>query len=453
MSVYFSGMISGLDTEQLIQQLMALERRPITLMKQKMSRIEEQQSAWRDVNTRLSNLESKLKELLDDDLFTGMKASSSAEAVATASARPGAAPATYRLEVKQLAQAHVVAGGPVAEDWKLSGEGTLRLRVGSGEAETVTLQAGASLHDVAKAINEQAEGVRASVVNVDGENLRLVLEGLTPGAGQEITVEEPPEGLGLGTLKSLQEAQDAKFILNGLEISRETNEISDAIQGVTFTLKATGEATITVGQDLDGIVSKIKAVVDQYNSFYTFSQEKLAKEAVLQGDSALIQLVSRVRSAFTEPIGERGSDWMTGGLNQLALIGITTTREGTLTLDESTLREKLAEDPLAVQRLFTAKEDGGITGVGHRAISLVQQYTRSSGLISSRQSMYSDMIDDINDQIDSLELRLQRREETMRAQFIRMEQMLATLNAQANALAGQLAQISAISAGGGGGAG
>src|SRR5690606_39968811 len=55
----------------------------------------------------------------------------------------------------------------------------------------------------------------------------------------------------------------------------------------------------------------------------------------------------------------------------------------------------------------------------------------------------------INDQIDSLELRLQRREETMRAQFIRMEQMLATLNAQATALAGQLAQISAIAAGGG----
>ena len=102
-----------------------------------------------------------------------------------------------------------------------------------------------------------------------------------------------------------------------------------------------------------------------------------------------------------------------------------------------------------MQRLFSVKEDGGITGVAQRAVDLIQQYTRSSGLISSRQNMYRSMIDDINDQIDSLELRLQRREETMRAQFIRMEQMLATLNAQATALAGQLAQISAIAAGGG----
>lgn len=457
MSVYFSGMISGMDTEELIRQLMALERRPITLMKQKVSRIEEQQSAWRDVNTRLSNLESKLKELLDGDLFAAMKATSSAEEVAKATVRAGAPPATYRIEVKQLAQAHVVAGGEVAEDLTLSGDGTLRLQVGSGEVQTVTLQAGASLHDVAKAINDQAEGVRASVVNVDGTSLRLVLEGLASGAGQEIVVEAQGGGallteLGLENLETLQAAQNAKFTLNGLEIERGTNEISDAIQGVTFTLQATGETTITVGQDVDGVVAKIKAVVDQYNSFYTFSQEKLAKEAVLQGDSALIQLVSRVRSAFTEPIGQR-ADWTTGGLNQLALIGVTTTREGTLTLDETVLREKLAEDPLAVQRLFTAKEDGGVTGVARRAVDLVQQYTRSSGLISSRQSMYRDMIDDINDQIDSFELRLQRREETMRAQFIRMEQMLAMLNAQANALAGQLAQISALSAGGGGGAG
>ena len=450
MSIYFSGIISGIDTEELIRQLMNIERRPIRLMQQKVSRIEEQQSAWRDVNTRLSNLETKLKDLLDANLYSAMKASSSDEKVATASVRSSGVPATYTLDVERLAQNHVMAGGPLAKDWTLQAGGTLELQVGDGDVETITLQAGASLHEVAKAINEQAKNVRASVVNVDGENLRLVLEGVATGEKATIAFAETDEELlgelGLTNPEELQKAQDARFTLNGLVITRSTNEISDAIEGVTFTLRAVGATTITVSQDLDGIVDKIKAVVDQYNSFYTFSQEKLAKDAVLQGDSALIQLVSRVRSALTEPVG---SDWTGGGLNQLALIGITTTREGTLALDETVLREKLAEDPLAVQRLFSVKEDGGITGVAQRAVDLIQQYTRSSGLISSRQNMYRSMIDDINDQIDSLELRLQRREETMRAQFIRMEQMLATLNAQATALAGQLAQISAIAAGGG----
>lgn len=465
MSVYFSGMISGLDTDELIRQLMAIERRPITLMKQKISRIEEQQSAWRDVNTRLSNLESKLKELLNEDLFAAMKATSSAEGVAKASVRAGAPPATYRIEVQQLAQAYVGAGNKIDLSTTVAAQGTLIVKAGDQESE-VTIEAGASLHDAAKAINEQARGVRASVVNVDGQHARLVLESLTPGEQYIVEVQgdsglladlgldewQDEKGQTIQGLQTIQAAQNAVFTVNGLEIERGTNEISDAIQGITFTLLATGETTITVGQDLDGIIAKIKAVVDQYNSFYTFSQEKLAKDAVLQGDSALIQLVSRVRLALTEPIGQR-SDWATGGLNQLALLGITTTREGTLTLDETVLREKLAEDPLAVQRLFTAKEDGGIAGVAQRAVDLIQQYTRSSGLISSRQSMYRNMIDDINEQIDSLELRMQRREETMRAQFIRMEQMLATLNAQATALAGQLAQISAISGGGGRGAG
>lgn len=87
MSIYFSGIISGIDTEELIRQLMNIERRPIRLMQQKVSRIEEQQSAWRDVNTRLSNLETKLKDLLDANLYSAMKASSSDEKVATASVR------------------------------------------------------------------------------------------------------------------------------------------------------------------------------------------------------------------------------------------------------------------------------------------------------------------------------------------------------------------------------
>jgi len=449
-SIYFSGIISGIDTEELIRQLMNIERRPIRLMQQKVSRIEEQQSAWRDVNH---------PALQPGDQAEGpagrqpllrhegqLQRREGGHRVGPVFGSAGDLYARRRATGPESRD----GGCPLAKDWTLQAGGTLELQVGDGDVETITLQAGASLHEVAKAINEQAKNVRASVVNVDGENLRLVLEGVATGEKATIafagTDEALLQELGLTNPEELQKAQDARFTLNGLVITRSTNEISDAIEGVTFTLRAVGATTITVSQDLDGIVDKIKAVVDQYNSFYTFSQEKLAKDAVLQGDSALIQLVSRVRSALTEPVG---SDWTGGGLNQLALIGITTTREGTLTVDETVLREKLAEDPLAVQRLFTAKEDGGVTGVAQRAVDLIQQYTRSSGLISSRQNMYRSMIDDINDQIDSLELRLQRREETMRAQFIRMEQMLATLNAQATALAGQLAQISAIAAGGG----
>src|SRR5690606_33769439 len=146
-----------------------------------------------------------------------------------------------------------------------------------------------------------------------------------------------------------------------------TNEISDAIEGVTFTLRAGGATTITVSQDVDGIVDKIKAAVDQYNSFYTFSQEKVAKDAVLQGDSALIQLVSRVRSARPEPVG---CDWPGGGVNQLALTGRTTPREGTLAVDDTVLREKLAEGPVAVPPLFSVKEDRGIPDVAQRAVDL-----------------------------------------------------------------------------------
>lgn len=445
MSVYFSGMVSGIDTEQLIESLMALERRPIVLMQQKLSRIEEEQAAWRDVNTRLSNLESKVKDLLAAGVFDALKVSSSDETVAVATVTGRAAAATYTLRVNALARSHIVAGSGLAQGFTTTA-GNLTIKIGTTSTD-VAIEAGSTLRDVAEAINNtEGIGVRASVVNVDGTHERLVLEGLTTGATETIEVTGTlASGLGLDgdTVETLQAAQDASFTLNGLQITRSTNEISDAIEGVTFTLKKDGgaEATITVAQDIDTAVSKIKAVVDQYNSFYTFAQQQLAKEAILQGDSALIQLTARVREAFTERVG-------TGGLDQLALVGITTTREGSLTLDESTLREKLAEDPAGVQRLFTSQESEAL-GVARRAEALIQQYTQSSGLISSRQNMYTGMIDDINDQIDGLEMRLDMRKASLRAQFIRMEQMLAQLNALSNALAGQLAQISSVGWGGG----
>lgn len=445
MSVYFSGMVSGLDTEQLIESLMAVERRPIVLMQQRRNRIEEEQAAWRDVNTRLSNLESKVKDLLAAGVFDALKATSSDEAVAVATATGQAAVATYTLQVNTLARNHIVAGSSLAQEFTTAA-GSLTIAVG-GTSTEVTIEAGSTLRDVAEAINKtEGIGVRASVVNVDGTHERLVLEGLTTGATEVIQVTGTLAfdlGLDADTVETVQAAQDASFTLNGLQITRSTNEISDAIEGVTFTLKKDGgaEATITVARDLDAAVSRIKAVVDQYNSFYTFAQQKLAKEAILQGDSALIQLTVRVREAFTERVG-------TGGLDQLALIGITTTREGSLTLDESVLREKLAEDPAAVERLFTSQESEAL-GVARRAEALIKQYTQSSGLISSRQSMYTSMIDDINEQIDNLEMRLDMRKASLRAQFIRMEQMLAQLNALGNALAGQLAQISSVGWGGG----
>ena len=120
-------------------------------------------------------------------------------------------PATYTLDVEQLAQNHVMAGDRLAKDWTLQAGGTLELQVGDGDVETITLQAGANFHEVAKAINEQAKNVRASVVNVDGENLRLVLEGVATGEKATIafagTDEELLGELGLTNPEELQKAQ------------------------------------------------------------------------------------------------------------------------------------------------------------------------------------------------------------------------------------------------------
>ncbi|BAS28793.1 flagellar filament capping protein FliD [Limnochorda pilosa] len=442
MSVYFSGMVSGLDTEQLIQQLMALERRPITLMEQRRSRLEEQQSAWRDVNTRLSNLEGKLKDLLASGVFDAKIATSSDEKIVKATAGAGAISGNYSVKVTSLATAaqwNLTKSGVNSGTDSLGSGGTLTFTFAT-TTKTIDYTATDTLNSLAEKINGQAIGVKASVI--EGT---LVLKGEQTGKASDFSVADNAGA----TATRIATADDASLTIDGVDVTSASNTVTGKIMGVTLDLVASGgPVTVEVKADVDTPVSKIKAFVDQYNSFYTFAQEKLAKEAVLQGDTALVQLVSRVRTSIT--------DRVTGltGLDQLALAGITTTREGKLTLDEAKLREQLSKDPAAVEKLFAAEQTAdGANGVARRAVSLIGQYTQSSGLISSRQSMYTGMIDDINEQIDSLEMRLDLREANLRAQFVRMEQMLATLNAQGNALAGQLAQISALAPGGGGSAG
>src|SRR5690606_2049611 len=101
---------------------------------------------------------------------------------------------------------------------------------------------------------------------------------------------------GAGFMKNeLQAAQDAEFNVNGIDVTRGSNTISDAVSGVTFELKSVGSAAITISRDTQNTIAKVKAFVAQYNSTQDFLADKTAQDAILQGDSTLIRLQSTIR--------------------------------------------------------------------------------------------------------------------------------------------------------------
>lgn len=108
-SLYISGLASGLDTDSIINQLMDIERIPLTRLQQRKDQYNVEKNAWHDIYTRLSNLQSKLTDLKLASTFTGMKATSSNTSALTASAASNAVAGSYKVGIIRLAQAHKVA--------------------------------------------------------------------------------------------------------------------------------------------------------------------------------------------------------------------------------------------------------------------------------------------------------------------------------------------------------
>lgn len=97
-----TGLISGLDTESIISQLIALESRPKVQIEQRNTVLEAQQTAYQTVNAQLLSLRNASQRIVSDDVYDATNATSSNEAVATVSSSVGAAVGNYSLTVKQL---------------------------------------------------------------------------------------------------------------------------------------------------------------------------------------------------------------------------------------------------------------------------------------------------------------------------------------------------------------
>lgn len=439
MSISFDGIASGLNTSELIKQLMQIERRPVVLLEQRVQTYQQRMDAWRDVNMRLASLETKLSDLLLRSAYEARKATSTDQEVVTASANNSAAPGTYEIEVLALARSHRVVSDRLEEE--------LPLGLADGESKsftvneaTITVEAGDTLQTIADKLNA-AEDAKVTATVIDN---RLVIEGKETGVPldfrdsygvlQDLGILEGDEP------QTIQAPQHARVKVNGIEIERPSNEV-EVVEGVTFTLRGEGTAVITVAKDVSGAVAKIKDVVDQLNSAMDFMSSRLAKDGILQGDATLVRLQSSLRLAFMDRADTGGK------LTTLSEIGITFTREGRAELDETKLREALEEDAHGVYLLLAGSGEGdeGL-GIARRARDLIRGYTQTGGVIQGRREMFEAQIASAKESIERMEERLERQEERLYRQFTAMEQALASLQTQSMWLQTQLIQLSMFGA-------
>lgn len=389
MAISSPGIGSNLDVNSIVEKLMSVERRPLDRLTREQSSYEAELSAYGTLKGALSAFQTSVQGLSSGTRFLVHSVSVSDPAILTASAGTAATPGAYSIEVQQLAQQQKLVSGGFSSAADTLGSGTLTIQFGTYDAaggtfqpnpskasHTITIPAGSNtLAGIRDAINGANVGVTATLLN-DGSTSgnRLVLTSKESGASSsmKITVTDDDgnntdasglsqlafDPLGsVGTGKNLSESQTARnavLTVDGITVTRSSNTITDAIQGVTLNLtRISPDITVglTVATDSSSIKEAVSGFVEAFNSLNKTIRDLTAYDpttkhaGALQGDSSALSALLQIRRTLTQPLS---------GSISLSQIGIAFQSNGTLALDEKKLETAITQDLEGVAALFAA---------------------------------------------------------------------------------------------------
>ncbi|MBY9077605.1 flagellar filament capping protein FliD [Paenibacillus sp. HN-1] len=464
MSTSITGLASGFDSAAYIEAIMKQEKVPLTNLQTKKDNTTAYKNFFTALNTKMATLKDAATALSDLTAFTKNTATSSDTTKMTVTAGDSAVAGTYSVNVTSMATQHVLGSVSFATSGTFTVDANSKLVIGSAEIDLTATGANANgktmdeaLNLIAKQINKQAVGATASVVQTSSGYKTLVLTSNTTGTANEIDVTSSGS---LWNFGEKQAASDAVLKVNGVDITSSTNEVNDAIPGVTLTLTNTGSSTVKVAQDTDSIVTKINTFVSAYNDIVTTIRNNTQKSTenddgslslTLQGDPLLRDLMSQLNDWMNTPIGT------TKGLNLLSDIGLEIDKgvtsaslmTGKITFDSATFKAKMLEDPAGVQKLLrgtTTTTTGGVTttvtGMGDLFKNNLQSWNNSvDGLITSKIKGYDSEITYLSESIQNMSDRLDQREESLKKQYANLEVVMSSLNNQKSYVSSILASF------------
>jgi Flagellar capping protein len=293
----------------------------------------------------LASSAKKITNNTDSGTFAQKVASSEDNTKVTAVAENGAYNTTYELKVDQVAAAQVNTGNIVDKTQASSvqaGTNTITIAAG-GKSKDIdfSVTAGDSneavLNKMAKAINGSESGVNAVVVKNNSNNdikLQLTSDKTGTNNGFSITDKTGNAVTSTGTNNISSNAVDAKYKLNNVDYTSNSNDVTTDKGRVTFTLKnsTTNPVKVTVKQDSSKIGEDINNFVESYNN--------LVKDAKSSGTNN-----SNALKGITSVIDRNKSS--------LEKMGITINEDHTLSVDNKKLNDKVENDIKTVKDTFT----------------------------------------------------------------------------------------------------
>ena len=479
---------SGLDIDSIVSKMVAAEKAPKQdQLTATQSKATAQLTAVGSLKSAISDFQTALTTLNSPTSFQARAVTLSKSDYLTATASPSASIGSYQVEVTQLASSSKVAlaalpatststssTGATTSSPSTFGKGTLSIKIGDTKLSDIQVDAtNNTLSGIRDAINKagQSQGLSANIVN-DTSGARLVLTSTKTGAGNDVSVGvsgddgsgtlsltklafspsaaptdpsvvDPPVPSDPSAARMLTRAKSAAMTIDGLKVTSDSNTVSNAVGGLSFTLKATTTAgspmTVGVSQDEAGVKGNIQKFVDSYNKLMGVikTQTSVTKvgdnsapiTAALVGDATARGLTATIRN-------ELGNLQGTGSVKALADLGITTQKDGTLAIDDTKLDKMVSSNFADLSGFFT-----GDQGLAARLKDKLDPYTMTNGILEQRTTSLSNTLKSVDAQTATLNTRMSALSDRLYKQYNTMDQLYSSLSSTASSLSQQLAAM------------
>lgn len=474
MTAISTSTYGGLDIEGLVAQYRAIELESRTSLEDRKEILQSRKTALSELDSKLSTLYT-LGDRFSDiilNVFDSRQGESSNTDLFTVSADSTALVGSHSLTISRLASIDTrVSQQYVADDFdfgSISTDMSFDIVVAhptdsdpdNTEAIAVTISAATFteadnneevLEDIAVAINEAMstaataetidadEKAVASVVSEESGTTRLVLRSGQSGETYSLQFNDT-DGL-LSTLQLNSASQstgtsggyitpaaelNALFTIDGLNFTRDSNFVDDALEGVSIQLLDTTSTaeTLTITADVETVKAEAQSFIDTYNEVIEYLNEKTMTGGEFLGDTRYSTLKYQLRSIITAVV----SDTESTDYDRLSDIGIGINRDGTLYFeDEDAFETALATNTSLVSDLFI-----GSDGVSVQLNDFIVDYTETGGIISVSEDAIDASLEYQETRLDNFDARLEQKVERFREDLLRLEQVYVQVQQQSS---------------------
>lgn len=447
------GVSSGIDTTSLVSDLVAATRQPReALITGNQTKNDARISALASAKNSLKTFSDALTQLLQTSDYSGQPVSND-QSIATVSAVTGGTPSGLpaQLDVRQLASSQVLQSMTLNGDASVAGKGTLSITVGTTTTDITLSDDVNTLKELAQAINDKKIGVTASIMT-DKSGARLVLKGAT-GADNAFTISAGADadddlkrfvysGTDTGTMAKKQSAQDAIIRIDNVEMNFASNTVTTAIPFLRIDLNKAAPGTLVTlatNQPTATMASLVQDYVSAYNTLKTALNTATApgtdttSAGPLAGDSGIRDMVNRLSRLTNVQLATSGT------YQTLADLGVSTNRDGTLSVDTVALQNAITADPAGVtQMLNPTVSDADHLGLAGALKSVTDYLNATDGPLASSATTYDNVKTSLAAQLTKLNTDMSNYQDRLSTQFNNMQTQLIAFKATQSYLTQQI---------------